>query len=107
RSARVHRAREGFALMIGARCQLRSLLRPERLDFGRFRFRSLVTAVQRGLDLLGIEQTDVGRRIADDPEDLPARPLNLLDVIRVTMRHASVEWRGGNVCAGGHDWTVG
>ena len=33
-----------------------SLLSPERLDFGRFRFRALVTAAQRGLDLPGIEQ---------------------------------------------------
>src|SRR6516165_11882635 len=70
-----------------------SLLTPERLDFGRFRFRALVTAAQRGLDLPGIEQIDGGRWIGDDPEDLRARRLNLLNVVGVPMRHAGVEWR--------------
>ena len=57
----------------------------------------LVTAVQRGLDLPGIEQADVGRRIGDDPEDLRAGRLNLLDVVSVAMRHAGVEWRGETI----------
>jgi hypothetical protein len=39
------------------------LLSPERLDLGRFGFRALVAAVQRGPDLLRINQADVGRRI--------------------------------------------
>jgi len=80
-----------------------SLLSPERLDFGRFRFRALVTAAQRGLDLPGIEQTDGGRWIGDDPEDLRARRLNLLNVVGVPMRHAGVEWRGETVSDGDHD----
>ena len=75
----------------------RAPLSPECLDFGRFRFRTLVTTVQRGVDLLGIEQADVGRRIGDDPEDLRARRLNLFDVVSVAMRHAGVEWRGETI----------
>ena len=88
-------------------CQLkkpaRPLLSPEGFDFGRFRFRAFVAAVQCGLDLLGIEQANVGRRIGDDPKDLRARRLDLFDIVCVAMRYASVEWRGDTVRDGNYD----